>query len=257
MDPWLEWYWGDVHASLAMYTRNQLNEQLPPGLVARAQERVYVESPFGEPRSLVPDAHVVERQEQRSSSGSGGGAAVAAPRFIEIPEMDVTERYIEIWDAKNGDRVITSIEFVSDTNKAGGVGRRKYLQKQREVLASDVNLVEIDLLRGGKPVTAVWSKGVPAPERAPYHACIRRAMRSRVLEYYPFPLRQPLPRIAIPLRPDDIDVSLDLQALVDEAYRTGRYGETIDYTAPPHTPLNAVDAAWADELIQQWHKIPG
>jgi len=39
MDPWLELYWRDVHASLIIYIRNQLQRQLPEPLVARAAQK--------------------------------------------------------------------------------------------------------------------------------------------------------------------------------------------------------------------------
>jgi hypothetical protein len=45
---------------------------------------------------------------------------------------------------------------------------------------------------------------------------------------YLLPLRERLPSIAIPLRPQDRDVVLDLQHVVDEAYERGRYDHT-DY----------------------------
>lgn len=38
MDPFLEEHWGDVHTSLTVYARNQLNEALPEGVVARIEE---------------------------------------------------------------------------------------------------------------------------------------------------------------------------------------------------------------------------
>jgi hypothetical protein len=44
MDPYLEAYWGDVHASLIIYAREQLQKKLPGELRARVEERVFVES---------------------------------------------------------------------------------------------------------------------------------------------------------------------------------------------------------------------
>jgi hypothetical protein len=69
-------------------------------------------------------------------------------------------------------------------------------------------------------------------------------------EVYPMPLRQRLPAVRVPLRPADPDVVLDLQALVDRAYRAGAYGWTLDYRAEPVPPLGPDDAAWADDLLR-------
>jgi len=35
MNPWLQPFWRDVHASFLVYARDQLNAELPPGLQAR------------------------------------------------------------------------------------------------------------------------------------------------------------------------------------------------------------------------------
>ena len=51
---------------------------------------------------------------------------------------------------------MTSIQVLSLSNKTPGEhGREFFLRKQKELLASLVNLVETDLLRGGEHATAV------------------------------------------------------------------------------------------------------
>ncbi len=37
MDPYLEYHWGDIHASLIVSVRDALNQRLPRDLVARRQ----------------------------------------------------------------------------------------------------------------------------------------------------------------------------------------------------------------------------
>jgi hypothetical protein len=56
--------------------------------------------------------------------------------------------------------------------------------------------------------------------------------------------------IRIPLRADDSDIVLDLQELIDQAYESGRYDRTIDYTIPPLPDLDPDDAEWADQLLK-------
>ena len=51
------------------------------------------------------------------------------------------------------------------------------------------------------------------------------------------PLWERLPIIKIPLRPDDADVPLDLQALVEQCYRNGAYEGTLNYAIDPDPPL--------------------
>ena len=55
---------------------------------------------------------------------------------------------------QRGHRLVTLIEIVSPSNKRPGVDRRAYLMKQREVLDSDANLIELDLLRDGERLLA-------------------------------------------------------------------------------------------------------
>src|SRR5438270_6323881 len=120
MDPYLERFWGDVHTSLITYACDQLQEQLPPGLIARMQERIYLETPAGPGRSTLDEP--------------------------------VTETYLEILEARSGHRVITSLELLSPTSKTPGSGQDLYLQKERELRQGQVNLVEIDLLRFGRRI---------------------------------------------------------------------------------------------------------
>ena len=63
------------------------------------------------------------------------------------------------------------------------------------------------------------------------------------------PLQERLPIINIPLREMDNDVPLDLQTLIDQCYRNGRYDD-LDYRVAPVPPLDREDAAWADQLLR-------
>jgi hypothetical protein len=58
----------------------------------------------------------------------------------------------------------------------------------------------------------------------------------------------------IPLRETDEDIRLDLQAIVEQAYRKGRYHLTINYRRPPEPPLTGADARWAQTLVKRRKK---
>jgi hypothetical protein len=62
---------------------------------------------------------------------------------------------------------------------------------------------------------------------------------------------QRLPVLKIPLRPEDDDVPLDLQELVEKCYRNGGYEGTLNYTADPDPPLLGVDKEWAESRLQE------
>jgi hypothetical protein len=164
--------------------------------------------------------------------------------------------YIEIVDAKSGGRVVTVVEVVSPSNKSAGPRRRKYLQKQREVRRSQANLVETDLIRGGRPVTSARPEVIPPDGRSPYHVVARRPGRRGQLEYYPCGLRDRLPTFRLPLRADDDDLTIDLQQLVDLVYANGLYAGKLDYAQPLTPPLTPDDAAWAAARLSAGGLLP-
>ena len=179
MDPYLERHWGDVHHSLIQYARDALQPRLPDDLVARVEARVYLETDTESARVIVPDVSVAELHDA-PAWGGGRDAAVAEPVVFELQEVEVTEGYLEIRERKSG-KVITVVEFLSPANKLGGVGQKKYLEKQAEVLGSDSSLVEIDLIRAGRPVLAVPLDRIPAADQEEYLGAISPGWRSTVV----------------------------------------------------------------------------
>ena len=73
-------------------------------------------------------------------------------------------------------------------------------------------------------------------------------------EVYRIPLRGPLPTLRIPLRVKDKDAELNLQAILDLAYRKGRYYSTLDYDELPDPPLRGDDSRWAQTLVRKAKK---
>jgi hypothetical protein len=251
MDPYLEAHWRDIHAGLVIYARDALQGVLPGGLRARVEERVLLETPQGlGDHPLFPDVRVVEYTSQRVlHTRPAGGAAVAEPVLVETETEPATETFLEIIDPASGNRVVTVVEFLSPSNKSYGPNREQYLRKQREVCTSDANLVEIDLNRIGPHTLAFPLQHIKPRARTGYMTCVRRATRRKVAEVYPMPLWQRLPIIKVPLRPDDTDVPLDLQALVDQCYRNGAYEGTLNYALAPDPPLRGAEKDWADEWL--------
>lgn len=252
MDPYLEKHWRDVHASLVHDARNAIQRQLGGGLRARIDERLIVEEEGILKRAIFPDVQVSEQ-------GFGAGVAVlkapadvavAEPLVLHVTPRQLRETFVQIIDPASDGRIITLIEFVSPTNKALGEGRRLYLEKQEEAIIAGVSLVEIDLTRGGAHVFRFNRAEILLKKRAEYFASVWRASRDPWrFEVYPIALRERLPAIRIPLRPDDRDVVLDLQELIVRAYEEGRHDD-LDYAAELDPPLAEEDRAWAAELLK-------
>src|SRR5205085_108716 len=124
---------------------------------------------------------------------------------VEITSLrgeDERESFIEILAVRGGERVVTTIELLSHTNKSGS-GRKEYRAKQTEILASDSNLIEVDLLRSGEYTVAVPQYDIP--RKLPpnthwdYLVCLHRAGVGPRYSAWPRSVRQPLPRIRVPL----------------------------------------------------------
>lgn len=250
MNPYLERYWRDVHHRVVTYACDQLSPNLPRDLRARIDERVFVRAD-GELRyEVYLDVRVVERPFIRMGARQPSGLVAAEPLVVEIESEPIHEGYIEIVEAGSGDRVITVIEFLSLSNKLAGEGRDQYRKKQRDCHKARISLVEIDLLRAGKRVLALPDARTPRQYRTPYRVCVTRGQRPKAREIYRVPLREPLPRIRIPLRKTDEDVLLEIQPLIDQCYRNAAYDD-IDYSREPQPPLDPEDAAWADALLRE------
>jgi hypothetical protein len=257
MDPYLERHWGDIHHTFITYARDQLQGRLPGDLRARVQERVFVETPERS-HGMYPDIRVVERRRpQARGAAKTTGLAVAEPFRIRIYDEPVTQGFIEILDLGTGRRVVTVIEVLSPSNKVPGPGYDLFARKQKECHQAGVNRVEIDLLRAGRWVLSVAEDLVPESHRTTYRVCVFRAQSEAFGEIYRVPLRDKLPTIQVPLRDSDPDVPLNLQALIDQCYQNGGYGDDLDYEAEPVPPLDREDALWADAIVREKGKRSG
>jgi len=170
------------------------------------------------------------------------------PVRIARATVEVREPYVEVFRASNH-QLVTSIEFVSPTNKSSNKGRRLYLEKQRELRGAEINLVEIDLLRSGRFILDIPPTVVESLK--PWHYLVN-LVRAEASEYevYPVQLRDRLPRIGVPLQVGDPDATLDLQEVFTRAYEIGPYPERLNYNQPPEPPLSHDDDLWAEQILR-------
>ena len=251
MDPYLEHptIWEGVHSRLVVAISNQLQPQLDPRYIASVEERVFIEGPA----QRIPDVWIRRDERGRaveSSSVVSPPTGVFDPAVVvEIDDLEIHQKYLEILDSYNEMKLVTVIELLSPSNKRGSVGEESYRRKQQELLDSDCNFVELDLLRTGTRVLSVPNWKLSSLEAFDYVVCVSRgASRSR-FELYPVKLAQRLPRVAIPLAVGDAEVALDLQAAIEEVYEQGRYARRLRYDAPCDPPLPTDQQAWASRLL--------
>ena len=260
MDPYLEHsdMFPGFHDGLVTYLRESLQPVLPAPYYADMGRRAWIEV---SERYIGPDVNVLRvrpRQADEDDGAETGGVATAArtatkPLKIHVPHDEQREPFVEIYAGRGKHRrLVTTIEVLSPSNKTPGQhGRDLYVQKQRELLQSQVHLVEIDLLRGGEHTTAVprdrlLAKAGPVD----YHLCIHQFDNWEDYFVYPLQLPEPLPTVSIPLLPGDGAVSVDLQAVFTRSYDTGPYAREIDYRRDrPSPPLAPNRARWAKQWL--------
>jgi len=258
MNPYLEEanLWRTVHAALIYLIFETVNAQLPTGFRAAIDERITIVPPS---QDFLPDVMVTRRLPPTQTSGSGQRSITVldpranTPRHGVVSQpLRVAERFVQIMTGDQWKEVVTVIEILSPTNKAqNSMGRRVYRTKQRRLLNSDANLLEIDLLRGG-----VHTVAAPHTLLQPYGAwdyliSTHRFWMPDQFEYWLSLLAEPLPEITVPLLPESDEPKIDLQSLLNRIYVQGRFEEAIDYNQPPPIPMSEEQSAWMDVLLRE------
>lgn len=209
------------------------------------EDRVYLEhSPDDDgPVYFRPDASIHQSMVRESA------AAAVAPVTLTVPMPErVVEHFMEIRRLPGRD-LVTVIEVLSPANKrANSDGRSEGLKKREQLQRTSINLVELDLLRGGMRLPTI-----PEPPPADYYALICRGNRRPQAECYAWMLRTPLSPIPIPLASPVPDAKLDIGAATKTVYERAGFEHALDYGATGlKPPLAAGDAAWAKECVGAW-----
>jgi hypothetical protein len=113
-------------------------------------------------------------------------------------------------------------------------------------LEGRVNLVEIDLVRGGQriPMEEDW----PA---SPGYVLTCWKKTAPMCKVWPAYFDRPLPKLRVPLAPRDDDLVMDLQPMVEAIYERSRYAMDINYERPCLPPLDERTAAWIKERLSK------
>jgi hypothetical protein len=210
--------------------------------------------PYLEHPALWPDVHngliAALRDELSPAVRPHYYVALEERTYLEEPPelpmaLPVRETYLEVRGVADGD-VVTVVELLSPANKRPGTGRRLYLDKRATVLATGTSLVEMDLLRAGERMPTIGpSIG------GDYRMIVGRGWRRPRAQVITFGVRDPLPPLAVPLRREEDEPSIDLGRVVRALYDRASYDLRIDYRRPPVPPLDGEDIAWAARLVAE------
>jgi hypothetical protein len=226
--------------------RGHLQRAVRPRFYVDVEETVYIVDPDDPVRRVVrPDVFVVERLP--GTAVQPGLGQISRSVVVEVAEADEVRLPSLVLFDRDDNHVVATIELLSPVNKAAGSrARREFLEKRRRGLESTAHWIEIDLLRAGERPLEVRG-------RSDYYAALHRAGAGADLQVWFFNLSDPLPTIAVPLRPGLPDVPLDLRVAVVELYDQFDYDLVINYeTEPPAPPLTPDQVVWAAERIAQW-----
>jgi len=253
MDPYLEssHLWPDVHHGLISEMQAQLNRHLRPKYHVRVEERVYISDETDPGRKhIIPDLRIAANDRAVSIEFTtpieSGSTAVAEPVVLTtLIDDEIHEARLEIIDTQEK-AVVTVIEILSPTNKvAGSRGRRSYEEKRREVMTSSSHFVEIDLLRDGDHLHC--RELLP---RADYYIHVSHREKRPKGYVCPILLTQQLPVIGIPLMPEDPDVELNLQDVLNSAYDRAAYDLEVDYQKDPLPSLSDAGSVWINQVLK-------
>lgn len=245
MDPFLEdpAFWSDFHSTFINYWREAVADALPDHYEANLGERVYlVETDPDARKQILPDVGI-EQVPFAPRSARAGGVATLEPVTVPLEILDgPREAYIEILHRPDRE-LVTVLELLSPSNKEAP-GRIEYLAKRRALLYQKVNLVELDLLRGGRrmPMAASLPPG-------DYYYLVARSEESPDAQVFAWTVRDPLARLPVPLRDPDPDIVFDLAAVFKTTYERARFARRINYKGPLPTCLREEEKAWAAEIV--------
>jgi hypothetical protein len=168
------------------------------------------------------------------------------PQTVQVPVPEtIKQGYLEVREVATGE-VVTVIEILSPINKRAGEGRQDYETKRNKIFGSSTHLVEIDLLRKGKPLPIYHSNS-----QTHYRILVSRGDRRPQADLYAFNLRDPIPSFPLPLKSGDREPFVDLQVLLNNVYDQASYDLAIDYTQEPVPPLLADDHVWVNTLLTE------
>jgi hypothetical protein len=240
MDPYLEHpaLWPDSHNSLIIAIADELTPEVAPRYYIGLGRRLY--------RLQLDDVLFVGHPDIAAMAHQPAPKPLAETGVleVEVPMIDeVGENFLEIREVHTH-RLVTILELLSPVNKLNNEGRQQYLQKRSNILLSQTNLVEIDLLRAGNPMPVVGQ-----PVASDYRILVSRAWQRSRAQLEPFNLQQRIPLFPLPLLRQDDPPEVDLGAVLHALYERARFDLWLDYTQPPVPPLGEEDTAWAGELL--------
>ncbi|MGA7937036.1 MAG: DUF4058 family protein [Kovacikia sp.] len=248
MNPYLEHpeLWPQVHNRLIVAIADELAGAIAPKYRVAIEQRIYMS--IEDPQSLIGIADIgVKRDREEISSPMSPTSTIVKPQQVRLPmPWEVRERYLEIREVATRE-LVTVIEVLSPANKRSSKGRSIYEAKRMRILSSMTHLVEIDLLRSGKPMPMMVGTS------SDYRILVSRSHLRPNADLFAFNLPDPIPVFPIPLHTGDPEPIVDLQWLLNNIYDRARLDLSIDYRVEAInrgiTMAETINRDWLESII--------
>ena len=229
MDPFIENdNWQDFHLVMTAEIKRQLAPQLPERYRISAEVIAVTEEEEagGEdtlpPKRYRPDVGIgLIGEDSVVHDDGGGGVATLTPPTRKQRVPSLLQREVRIYLGNTG-RLVTAIEVLSPSNK-NSVGLLQHVRKLRSYRASEVNTLDIDLLRAGQPPYDIYE--LPLEEdggyATPYHVVLSTPPDET--DSWDIGLTDRLPTVPVPLLPPDKPLVLNLQKAFTDFYAYSTY----------------------------------
>ncbi|MBE9215566.1 DUF4058 family protein [Plectonema cf. radiosum LEGE 06105] len=250
MNPYLEnpELWSEVHHRLITAIAIAIAPSIRPKYRVAIEKRTYLGDVEDSVLIGIPDVAVTTQKKAATQNKTTTATLPVQGKSVTVKlpvPVYKKEAYLEIREVATG-YVVTTLEVLSPTNKRTGKGRDAYEEKRKEVLSTPTHLVEIDLLRAGKPMQILSE--IPQTD---YRILVARGNRRPLAEVFGFNLQQEIPCFLLPLKSGDNEPLIDLQSLLAQIYEQAGFDLAIDYSIESVPPLQSEDKIWADALLKE------
>jgi hypothetical protein len=235
--------WPAFHSRHVSHIADGLTESLPQRYIAISEQALQTRSiDIGEIgiHYSEPDVTIF----QRAPSPASIGVATLPAANWELPLTVTLEEPLKppnavvihelLAQGKIG-RIVARIELLSPSNKPGGADYRAYARKRFEALRTGVPLIEIDYLHESRSPVLKLPAYPQDVNSAPYAITVsdpRPTWEEGRARTYNFHVGEPVRTFPLPLADEDV-VLVDMDAIYQHTFRTGRWGDLLDYSAEP------------------------
>jgi hypothetical protein len=220
------------HGNYASYLTGHLNQVLPLHYQARTEDSIMLLGTDFQVQTRYPDV-LIEQLEPHSSQMPALSVVAPSLELDYEPEASAGFPKSVLIEAlfESTPQPITVIEILSPSNKTSH--RQEYRYKRQQLLSANLALVEVDWLHESPSVIPHLPPYPRHPKASPYHIAVTNPRLSAKTQVYQVQIEQALPQLALPLLGQET-VPCDFEAVYQETFLKGRYGNSVDYRqAPP------------------------